>query len=92
MFISLLKSSILKNLLSFRGTRSPLALQSLQKGSNIDETKTGTRNVSPFKSIEIINRDLNGALNILYKGRCILEGKKIPEYMKRKYPILERTN
>jgi len=81
-----------ESLVSFRGTRSPLALQSLQKGSIFDETKTGTQKERSFKSIEIINRDLNGALNILYKGRCILEEKEIPEYMKRKYPILERTN
>jgi hypothetical protein len=68
-----------------------LALETLQKGSISDKIKTESQKYT-FKSIEIINRDLNGALNILYKGRCILERKEIPNYMTRKYPILERTN
>ena len=32
----------------------------------------------------LMNRDMNGALNILYKGRSIIEGKEIPKYMDRK--------
>ena len=80
-----------ESLVSFRGSRSPLALETLQKGSINDKIKTESQKRT-YKSIEIINRDLNGALNILYKGRCILEGKEIPDYMTRKYPILERTN
>jgi hypothetical protein len=31
----------------------------------------------------IIHRDLNGSLNIRYKGWCIVNGFEIPEYMKR---------
>ena len=31
----------------------------------------------------IMNRDLNGSLNILYKGRCIIQGNDIPWYLKR---------
>ena len=31
----------------------------------------------------IINRDLNGSLNILHKGRCVLKGEKLPEYFNR---------
>jgi hypothetical protein len=68
-----------------------LALTAQQKGSEKTEAKIRTCKKEPFKSIEIIGRDLNGALNILYKGKCILEGKEIPEYMNRKYPVLSRT-
>jgi len=38
-----------------------------------------------FEQINIISRDLNGSLNILLKGRCILEGKPIPKYMDPAY-------
>jgi hypothetical protein len=31
----------------------------------------------------IINRDLNGSLNIRLKGKCIIEGLKVPSYMVR---------
>ena len=34
------------------------------------------------KSI-LMSRNFNGSMNILQKGRCILERKAIPEYLKR---------
>jgi hypothetical protein len=38
----------------------------------------------------IINRDLNGSLNIRYKGWCIINGFEIPSYMKRQKSIENR--
>jgi len=32
----------------------------------------------------LINRDLNGALNILTKGKCIIRNQEIPTYLERK--------
>jgi hypothetical protein len=81
-----------EDLVRFRETRSPLALTKMQnKESNNNKSNTKIQEEHKFKSIEIISRDLNGAMNILYKGRCILEEKEIPKYMKRSYPILSRT-
>ncbi len=51
-------------------------IRSISSNKNVKQKK--------FKSIEIIERDLNGSLNILLKGRCIIEGKTIPDYMNRK--------
>ena len=31
----------------------------------------------------LMNRNLNGSLNILLKGKCIIHGKKIPKYLQR---------
>jgi hypothetical protein len=31
----------------------------------------------------LFNRDFNGAMNILKKGKCILNGEKIPDYLSR---------
>ena len=31
----------------------------------------------------LLNRDFNGAMNILEKGRCIIKNKQIPSYLKR---------
>jgi hypothetical protein len=56
-----------------------------QKYDQIHQTKK-------FKSIEIIKRDLNGSLNILLKGRCIIEGKIILDYMNRKTFVMDQTN
>jgi hypothetical protein len=56
--------------------------------------KTPLKSKIKFESIEIISRDLNGSLNILLKGRCIMENKEIPEYMRYKKtikPLLDQT-
>ncbi len=31
----------------------------------------------------LFNRDFNGAMNILKKGKCILNGENIPDYLSR---------
>jgi hypothetical protein len=83
-----------EDLIKCRETRTPLALEMLtEKTKDSKLKKTAKR--SPYKSIEIISRDLNGSLNILIKGRCILENKEIPEYMdikKRRKRTLVKSN
>ena len=39
-------------------------------------------NLGETKNI-LVNRDLNGSLNIWHKARCIIENKKIPKYLQR---------
>ena len=45
-----------------------------------------SKNVTNNKSTEhiLVDRDLNGALNIRLKGKCIINGDDIPKYMNRK--------
>jgi len=38
----------------------------------------------------IINRDINAYQNHGYRARCILEGKELPDYMKRTYAISKK--
>jgi len=81
-----------RDLVSFRGTRTPLALEAQSKEGLVPkELKTKSKKSSkpskkkkePFESIEIIKRDLNGSLNIRYKGICILRNEEVPKYMRR---------
>jgi len=68
----------------FRGKRTPLALKAYnEEGLFLKGKNTESKKETEYKSNEIIKRDLNGSLNILYKGKCILEGKEIPKYMQR---------
>ena len=68
-----------------RDQNTPIIKDASRKKAEI-RSKSSNKNVKQqkFKSIEIIARDLNGSLNILLKGRCIIEGKTIPDYMNRK--------
>ena len=76
-----------------RNKRTPLALRMLH-GYKEDDGSYGIsknnkdkqlKDDAEFEQINIISRDLNGSLNILLKGRCILEGKPIPKYMDPAY-------
>lgn len=71
-----------QDLVKCRGTRTPLALTMLtdEKEDLQPLQKRETKNNS-YESPEIISRDLNGSLNILLKGKCVIENKEIPEYM-----------
>jgi hypothetical protein len=89
-----------EDLIEFRGKRTPLALKAYnEEDLFLKDKNTESKKETEFKSNEIIKRDLNGSLNILYKGKCILEGKEIPKYMQRplytyrgnKVPVLGRT-
>jgi hypothetical protein len=76
-----------------RNKRTPLALRMLHGYKEDDGSYGKSKNNkdkqlkddAEFEQINIISRDLNGSLNILLKGRCILEGKPIPKYMDPAY-------
>jgi hypothetical protein len=71
-----------RELVQCRCTRTPLALKMLTR-KNTGPSNTA-QNYDSWKSEspEIISRDLNGALNILLKGNCIIKGIEIPKYLK----------
>ena len=64
-----------------RNKRTPLALKMLTETKDCNLNNKTKNEEKEFEQINIISRDLNGSLNILLKGRCILEGKEIPRYM-----------
>jgi RNA-binding protein YhbY len=73
-----------EDLIEFRGKRTPLALKAYnEEGLDLKNKNRESKKTEEFKSNEIIKRDLNGSLNILYKGNCILKGKEVPKYMQR---------
>ena len=40
----------------------------------------------------LMNRDFNGSMNILIRGRCELEGKNIPKYLLRTSTYIKKTS
>lgn len=52
-----------------------------ERAMNTEELKISRQNKNGLPTI--INRDLNAALNILLKGKCIIKGDKLPEYFLR---------
>ena len=78
-----------------RNQRTPLALEMLT--DNKMDLENSASNIDSWKkqSPEIIKRDLNGALNILLKGKCFIYGKKLPKYLlfkKKDVKINENNN
>ena len=53
--------------------------------SNIctNTTNNATLKEAVFTHHILMNRNLNGSLNILLKGKCIIHGKEIPKYLQR---------
>jgi hypothetical protein len=84
-----------RELVKCRNQRTPLALIMLTD-NNLDlENSALTIDSWKKQSPEIIKRDLNGALNILLKGKCLIYGKKLPEYFlfkKKEVKINENNN
>ena len=81
-----------RELVQCRGTRTPLALEMLTLKETSPSHTTRIRIPRPYnswkyKSPEIISRDLNGALNILLKAKCLITNKQIPEYLKIKRKV-----
>jgi len=72
-----------EDLVEFRGKRTPLALKAYNEEGLFLKNKNTEFEKEEFKSNEIIKRDLNGSLNIRYKGICILKGQEVPKYMQR---------
>jgi hypothetical protein len=58
--------------------------------TNMTNNATSKKNVFTHTWM---NRNLNGSLNILLKGKCIIHGNEIPKYLQRpkrvKQPIKE---
>ena len=79
-----------EDLVKFRKSKSSgnyvhrlLGSKSLQLEREMNEVdlKLSRKNINGRPTI--INRDLNGALNIRYKGLCYLKGEELPEYFTR---------
>ena len=84
-----------RELVRCRNQRTPLALEMLT--DNKMDLENPASNIDSWKkqSPEIIKRDLNGALNILFKGKCLIYGKKLPKYLlfkKKDVNINENNN
>jgi hypothetical protein len=73
-----------RELIKCRNKRTPLALKMLTEEEMESKKSISKYNVWKSKSPEIISRDLNGSLNILLKGKCIINKEDIPEYLKHK--------
>ena len=58
---------------------SETIIRNLAKNSTIKEWSERIRYTRT-----VINRNLNASLNILYKGRCAIEGEELPKRFKRK--------
>ena len=59
--------------------------------SNSPDPETKRKMQEENKYPTIMNRDLNGSLNIRLKGYCIIHGLPIPSYMDRKIQTLINT-
>jgi len=53
------------------------------------ETSNSCNNNEEFNKTTLINRDLNGSLNIRLKGMSIIKGQRIPSYLER---TIKKTN